>query len=202
MDMQLAMADTALVDLHPLLAARQEQYNAAQAFTAYEKARNNPELSVGYNNQSLIGVQTQRDGTEKYYDGGSRFHTGQVGVHLPLFNKAGKARVQASAAMEEVKKAEVESEREMLRQQYAATLEQLAGLQNQMNTYINQIAPAANQTLQAAMRKYQLGEIEYTAWMLHAKPALEAQITNLEKIFQYNQSIITLLYLTGKATDK
>jgi cobalt-zinc-cadmium resistance protein CzcA len=202
MDMQLGMADTSMLEAHPLLAAKQEQYQAAQAFTAYEKTRSNPELTVGYNNQSLIGVQTQRDGTEKYYDAGARFHTGQVGVLLPIFNKAGRARVQASAAMEELKKAELQAEKEMLRQQFAATLEQVYGLQNQMNTYNTQIAPAVSQTLQAAMRKYQLGEIEYTAWMMHAKPALEAQMANLEKIFQYNQSIITLLYLTGKATGE
>src|SRR6185437_10445302 len=59
------------------------------------KAKSLPQLSFGYFNQSITGMQNI-NGVEKNFTAANRFSAAQIGVNIPIFNGANKAKIAAA----------------------------------------------------------------------------------------------------------
>src|SRR5690606_12570446 len=57
-----------------------------------ERTKLLPQLTLGYSNQSIRGFQNV-DGVEKFYTGGNRFSSFNLGIDLPIFNRSTRARI-------------------------------------------------------------------------------------------------------------
>ena len=63
-----------------------------------EKAKLNPTFNIGYNNMSMYG----NGADNKFYERSARFHSGMIGVGLPIFNSAQKSVIEAQKVNQQI----------------------------------------------------------------------------------------------------
>jgi cobalt-zinc-cadmium resistance protein CzcA len=190
-----ALADSAAALQHPLLQLRQEQVKTAMAETGLEKALRRPELEVGYNNQSLIGFQTLRNGTEKFYEAGNRFSTAQVGISFQLFGKATKARIKAAGYREKVLENEAEATRLNLLGEWKWRVGEQQMLWQQMLQFEKELLPQSAIILETADLELKAGNLNYLNWMVLVEPALQMRLQYFDRMVAYKRATAELQYM-------
>lgn len=189
-----AMADTSMAGVHPIVRWKAALLAGARAETALENARRQPAIEVGYNNQSLIGFQTSRDGTEKWYTAGNRFSTGQVGLSFPLFGKASKARVTAAKEKEKQLAYEADAQLLQVKTEWEGRLEQAMLQWQQVKRLEEELIPASDAIIATARQQLQRGELNYVNWLLIVEPAFQARLSYIDEQLKYQLQLAQLLY--------
>lgn len=150
-----------------------------------------PQLSLGYVNQSIKGLQNI-DGIEKFYSSGNRFSSVVVGVNVPLFNRASKSRVAASKYNYHANQAEY---KEAVRQQEAyfnQLLLQYKKNEQQIN-YYEQYALKQAQTLREhSILQLNSGAIGYIEWMMLVQQSIQLEADYFNTLNDWNNTIIEL----------
>lgn len=182
---------------HPLLAYWQAQQEVHDAQIRSERATRLPELSLGYSNLSIIGWQSTDGVTQKYYGSGDRFNTVSLGLGLPLFNGASKARVQAG-----------EVNKEVARLQQAQAGEQLQSLKDQASAEYGKQAKAvahyrttglkqADQIISQSLLAYRSGDMGYMEWINLMSRAVQIRLGYLDALLAMKLAGAELEYLKG-----
>ncbi len=171
---------------------QEHQLRAAQRSMAVEKARLLPSLSVGLSSQSIVGYQRVGD-EEIYYNSWHRFTAMGVGVAIPLFSKAQKARIAAS----EVKILQHQTDLDWLGQRLqserqTARLQVLKYLQS-LQFYQKEAMPNAKTIVSTATRQFAAGEINYLEWVMLVNQSFDLQGQFLDEQNAYNRAVIHLL---------
>ncbi|MGV3640671.1 MAG: CusA/CzcA family heavy metal efflux RND transporter, partial [Adhaeribacter sp.] len=187
---------TGVPDTHPYLLLLDQQRQLSQVRSQLEKSRLLPDLSLGYSNQSISGRQNV-DGVEKTFTGADRFSSLQLGLGLPLFYGAQKARLQVARIQRQLADNRLRAGLQALatglqkaREQYLLATETLA--------YFEKTGlPNAANILQVAGQQFREGEINYLEWVLLSNQALSLQTEHLEALKTYNQSIVEINTLLG-----
>lgn len=193
-----AMADTSMAGLHPSIRWKEAMLASARAETALENARRQPAIEVGYNNQSLVGFQTSRDGTDKWYTAGNRFSTGQVGVSFPLFGKAGKARVTAAKEKEKQLAYEADVQLLQVKTEWEGRLEQAMLQWQQVKRFEEMLMPSSDAIIATARQQLQRGELNYVNWLLLAEPAFQTRLSYIDEQLKYQLQLAQLLYYSQR----
>ncbi|MFT3945374.1 MAG: CusA/CzcA family heavy metal efflux RND transporter [Agriterribacter sp.] len=197
--MRLAsLPDTGAVTSHPQVAFNLLEEKVASANTAVESAKLNPEFSIAYNNQSVIGYQSPDGVSQKYYSAGHRFHFVNVTVDVPLFNKAVKARVKAGKVNEDVAKINTKVTEQSIRHAINRLLEEYNKQQHSLNYYEKAGLKQAEQIISSANLSFKNGEISYLEWTMLMSNAVNIELGYIDAIKQYNLTLIELNYLTVK----
>ncbi|MFN8253600.1 MAG: CusA/CzcA family heavy metal efflux RND transporter [Ferruginibacter sp.] len=175
----------------PVLKIKAQEQQVAVKEVEYLKARNLPQLSAGYTNQSFVGVQNI-NGADKYYNGSSRFSAGMLGLNIPIFNKANKSRIAAGR----ITVTALQSEYEALLAQQRSVLQTLllkkdkhAGL---LEYYTKTALPQAkiindNVSLQLAN-----GAISYLEWIMLTNQTISIKAEYINAISEWNTTAIEL----------
>ncbi|MBN9295716.1 MAG: CusA/CzcA family heavy metal efflux RND transporter [Filimonas sp.] len=192
---EITLFDTAQLRQHPYLQFFKQQAEVAAQQTALEKARLSPDLLLGYGNQSIVGWQTSKDQTEKYYGGGTRFSTVQVGVGIPIFNKMQKAKVKAAKENEALVNAKTTVASQTLAQQLQVQMNNYKKYQDAITYYQQYALPRAALIIKTANLGYRNGEISYIEWSTLVNNAITIQSDYTDAIHSLNQSKIELDYL-------
>jgi cobalt-zinc-cadmium resistance protein CzcA len=191
-------ADSALINAHPALQYQEGQLKVEQAQTAVEKAKLIPELTLGYNNQSLVGYQTRDGITQQYYSAGNRFGIYQFSLGLPLFNGAGRSRIKAGRVNEAIAGINAMA----VKQQLNNRLLQLTGQFNKQRGQLRYFEASGLQQSGLLMKNARLGfekgDINYLEWIQLMNNAVSIQLGYLESVRLMNETSIELEYLTGK----
>jgi cobalt-zinc-cadmium resistance protein CzcA len=195
---QTPVIDTLAVAAHPAVQLQQQQVKVNAAQTNIEKARLNPEFTVGYSNQSIIGYQTKDGVTQKYYGGGDRFNIYQLSVALPLFNKAVKARIRAGQLQEETTRLQVDATSQYLTNQWQQLNEAYKKYNSQVQYYETSGLQQAALITRNARLGFEKGDVSYVEWTLQMNNAVNIELGYLQAIHALNNTIIELEYLTGK----
>jgi len=162
-----------------------------------EKSRLLPALSLGYNNMSIIGWQTTSVGTEQYFNGNQRFSSVSVGIDVPLFFSAQRARIRAAGTAVQQKQLEQEQARLQLEASMAGAAVQYTRLYTQLQTYRRQLLPNARLVMAAAGRRLELGEIDYLQWTLLINQAFGVWNSYYDTVQQLNELVFELEKNTG-----
>ncbi|WP_161890592.1 CusA/CzcA family heavy metal efflux RND transporter [Pontibacter russatus] len=192
-----ATGDTATVDEHPYLELLQQQQEVSRAKTRVEQSRLLPDLQVGYNNQSIRGLQNV-NGVEKNFTGSDRFSAVQFGVGVPLFFGAQKSRIQAARIREQTARNSYSAGELTLQTQLRKALEQFQLATESLDYFEQTALPTAMSIIQTADEQFRGGEIDYLEWVLLTNQAITLQTGYLDAIRSYNQSILEINALTGK----
>lgn len=95
----------------PIVQRSQYESESAKWRWKTESAKLLPEITLGYNNLSIIGNQTNASGQEVYYDSGQRFNYINAGLSIPIFftsqserKRAAKAEYESYEALSEAAK--------------------------------------------------------------------------------------------------
>ncbi|MBS1512217.1 MAG: CusA/CzcA family heavy metal efflux RND transporter [Bacteroidetes bacterium] len=182
---------------NPAVQIKARLQQMAQKEIAVHQSRNLPQLSVGYNNQSIIGIQNI-NGADKYYPSSQRFSSVWLGLNFPLFNKANKARIAASklnysAAVKDYEGAA--SQYENMYRQLMLRKENSAG---QLQYFEQAALPQAAAITEHANLQFANGAINYLEWIMLINQAITIRSGYLNAITDWNNTIIEINAIQNK----
>jgi len=197
-EMSTGLIDTSVVLNHPQVQYSRLLEKTTQAQTAVEKSKLSPDVTIGYNNMSIIGYQSPDGVSQKYYGAGDRFNIFSLSLGLPIFNKATKARIRAGQLNEQVSKLVTESAALQLKTKLQQVTEEFRKQERSLQYYEHTGLQQAELIMKNARLAYEKGEISYLEWSMLMNNAVTIQLRHIDAVYQYNLAIIELEYLTGK----
>lgn len=159
-----------------------------------EKAIAKPEFMAGYFLQSLTGNQQVNDKTI-FYNGVPRFQGVNLGISIPIFSKANKARVQASETEIQVQQKKTEYLKNQLNSQLLQQIQEQKANQSLIDYYTQTALPNAEIITKNATKAYQSGEVGYVEYLQSLETVLSIQQNYLYAINAFNQNAINIQYL-------
>ncbi|MCA6066054.1 CusA/CzcA family heavy metal efflux RND transporter [Chryseobacterium sp. RG1] len=189
--------DSLSIAKHPTVKAFYQEMEIAEKNKKVEKSQGLPEFTIGYTNQSLIGFQTI-NGMEQYFNGGNRFHSGTVGVSIPLTFGATKARMQSWEFQKQMAESNAKLQAKQLETLLENAFNQYQQNVKQYEYYTNQAIPNAEKIIKAGQLGYKTGEISYVEYLFALQTATNIQLKYLESIQKVNESVITINSIINK----
>lgn len=181
----------------PLSELAHQQQDASLYQWKTEKSRTLPELTIGYNNLSIIG--SQRIGEQEvFYNGNKRFSYVSVGLGVPLFYKAHKAKISAAKLDWEKNRKQTEYIEHQLNTELTTAQEQVKKYENSLTYYQRQGLTNAEIILTTAEKQFEAGEIDFLQWVILADQALDIRNGYISTLSSYNSAVIQLLKLTNQ----
>ncbi|WP_353718482.1 CusA/CzcA family heavy metal efflux RND transporter [Dyadobacter sp. 676] len=196
-DLTIAVPDTSALQTNAYLRYLGQQAVIGSRQTAVQKSAMLPEFSIGYFNQSLTGFQNTGNG-EVFYGSGKRFQGVQVGLQLPVFNSAGRARVRASEVSEQITRNRIEAVRLQLGSDLEQAMRSLETARQNLDLYEQSTLVLAGVIQNNAVMAYESGEIGYIEYGQAWNRALGIRLTWLDLLYAYNQSVIQVEYLLNE----
>jgi cobalt-zinc-cadmium resistance protein CzcA len=167
---------------HPELELYQQKIKTAEAEVQLERAKQLPNLSVGYFAQTMKEVNT------------NSFNGVEFGIGIPFFNKGQRSVIQASKQ----KVALAENDYAFKNASLTNSYQQLfTAYQNQvqvLNNYEKEQIPAVKTMSGAIKKQLSEGEINYLEWVTLSNQIYQIQMSYVDALIQLNQNIIDLNY--------
>ena len=188
--------DTTLAN-HPQTIFYQQQINVANAELRVEKSKGLPDFNAGYFHQFLIkGFNPAK--IERDYTANTRIGGFQLGLNIPLFYGAQKAKINAAKINTQLIQLQAKAQLSILQtlyySQYNEYLKQKEGLEYYEAIGLKQ----ANEIIRISQISYKLGEIGYVEYIQNLTMAFDTKLKYLEALKLYNQAIIELNYVNVK----
>ena len=171
-------ADNALLKLQEQFVSVSEQQHKL------EKAQFLPDLSAGYFNQQIEGVQN--------------FSGFQVGVKVPLFFWSQKGKTQAAKKNTEIAQMNFEQTKLDVNSVLRNNLQEYEKHKASLLYYNTKGLQLADKLFSSANTAYKEGEIGYVEYIATLEQAVQIKRDYLDRLNQYNQTINEINYLTGK----
>ena len=174
---------------NPLVLKQLEQEkNIQNAKLQTEKAKLNPTFNIGYNNMSMYG----NGADNKFYERSARFHSGMIGVGLPIFNSAQKSVIEAQKVNQLIAENNYQLGLVNLKNQYLQNLGQFQKLNDEVSYYQKTGLQNSESILKTANNQYFNGEINYLEWTLLVTQAFEIQNKYIDRLKETNDKIIEI----------
>jgi cobalt-zinc-cadmium resistance protein CzcA len=192
-----AILDSVTIANHPLVQTYYQNSKIAEQNKKVAQSQILPDFTIGYNNQSLIGVQTI-NGQDQYFSAGKRFHVLNLGVAIPLPTGSKRANIQSLEYQQQANDLLAIQEQTMIETEFKNAL-----LQHEQNLlehefYLNQALPNAREIINAVNLSYKTGEISYMEYLYAIQTATDVELRELELIRKINQNIININYIINK----
>ncbi|HVI43995.1 MAG TPA: CusA/CzcA family heavy metal efflux RND transporter [Chitinophaga sp.] len=187
--------DSTTLQQHPYLETFRQQERISGSVTRLEKARLLPDWLLGYSNQSIIGWQTAKNREEQYYGGGRRFSLAQVGVGIPIFTSAQKAKIRAAEQMQASAVTAAELAATKLYTQLEQHWNDYTKYQKAVQYYQQSALPQSGIIIKTANLSYRNGEIGYIEWSTLISNAISLQSQYIDVLKELNTSKTELEYL-------
>jgi cobalt-zinc-cadmium resistance protein CzcA len=188
------LSDTVFINQNPILQIALQQIAIAEASKNLEKAITKPDFLIGYFLQSLTGNQEVNDKTV-FYNTAPRFQGVNVGISIPIFNKANKARIQASETEIRVQEKRAEYLKNQLNSELLQQIQEQKTNQSLVDYYVQTALPNAEIISKNATKAYQNGEVGYVEYLQSLETVLNIQQNYLQAINAFNRSVINIQYL-------
>lgn len=176
---------------HPVLKLLEQEQSLASAQTQVEKSKLLPELNLGYFNSSMIG----NGADDVYYSSSKRFQYGSVGIGLPIFSGAQKAKITASKLNENLAEQNYLLGIQNLQNSYQSALVNYKSQLESLNYFEDLALENAKLIKATATKQFEIGEIDYLTWVILINQSISIQNEYLEAVNNLNQSTIQLNFL-------
>lgn len=190
----LYIADTIVIDEHPAVLIWKKNYEKAVALTRLEKTKLLPDFIFGYNIMSMQGEGADLNA----YDKQLRFQSLQVGIGIPVFNIAQKAKINALKINEIITQNEYEINLQSFKNNYSATLITYQNLLENVKKYENNIIKNADNIVQNANLQLSKGEINYLEWVLLINQSVTLYSDYIETVKNRNIALAELNFYLNK----
>lgn len=191
------LTDSLAVKMNPSNSYMRQQVEVARLEQKVERSRLMPDLTVGYFSQTLQGSQ-DINGVPLTFGPGDRFTGAQAGIAVPLWFGPGVSKSKAAAIKHQVAKTDAEYFTKTLTGNYKTLLGEYAKYDNSVGYYEKQAIPEANLIIGQATRSYKAGAMEYLDYILSLNHALSIKQSYLDALNNYNQTIISIEFITGE----
>jgi len=142
-----------------------------------------PDLSVGYFNQQIDGIEGM-DGI-------------QLGVSFPLFFWAQKGVSQAARIRADIAQTKYEGYNLELNNEINMAIQNISKQQVSLSFYEGTGNRLSDRLLYASARQYSAGEIHYIEFIATMKEAYSLKSQYLQSLYEYNLAVIRYNYLIG-----
>lgn len=178
---------------NPVILKQLEQQKSIElAKLNAEKSKLLPTFNIGYNNSSMYG----NGADNHFYERSARFHSGIIGVGIPLFNGAQKSLIEGQKINQLIAENNYELGSRNLKNQYASLFSEYEKLKSETSYYKTSGLKNAETILKTANRLYYEGEINYLEWSILINQSLEIQNKMIDSQKMLNEKIIQLNNLT------
>ncbi len=183
-----------LINQHPLLKIIAQQKEVSIAQTATEKAKLLPDVNLGVFSTTIRGIGAN----EIFYNGAKRFQSAQIGLNIPLFVAALKAKIKAAKIYETEVTNDYLIQEQVLQNKYKLailiynnSLETIADLEKNA-------LPNAKLIIETANKQFINGDINYLNWVTLTNQAININSTYIDAVKAFNDAVIQLNYLNAK----
>lgn len=185
------LPDLSNLQEHPYLKIAGQQQQIAKANIDVERSKLLPELIAGYSNTSIQGTGAN----DVKYTAGQRFHSGQLGIGIPIFTGAQKARIKASRINEQIATNNYNIEKQALQNTYLKSQIQYQQNKRMLLLYQDQYLKNVNTIKETANRQFVNGDINYLEFVMLINQAIHIENGYIDMLNEYNNSLIALMYL-------
>ena len=161
---------------------RQEMEVARQQSVLQQKQLN-PELSLGYFNQSIRPDYSLQGA--------------MIGLAIPFYKKQQKALAEQWDVEAIMVANRMEQRIDVLEKEKALVLQQATSLKNELDTYGRQLTDQAALLRQLAKAQLDNGEIDFFRYLQSLQMALENELDFLDLKYRYVEAVLRLEYLRG-----
>jgi cobalt-zinc-cadmium resistance protein CzcA len=186
--------DNITIASHPLIQIANQQKNIASANTKLEKSKFMPELSLGYFNTSIRGTGAD----DQYYPRSKRFGSAFVGIGVPIFTSAQKARVNASALSEKMAENNFQTQKSFIETEYLSAVSRFKTYKETLNYFEEFSLPESIKIRQSSYSQFINGDINYLEWVMLNNQVFMLQNNHLDLIRGLNETIIQINYLNNQ----
>jgi cobalt-zinc-cadmium resistance protein CzcA len=186
--------DSTLVGNHPSVQLLEQQKKVTTASTQNERSKLLPSFTLGYNSTTITGTGADNI----VYDKATRFQSAQVGLGIPLFGGAQKAKIKAAKLAESIANNEWQFGKKAVQQQFLNAQSLYINSQERLDYYEKTALPNASIITATANKQFYNGEINYLDWVMLIHQSIAIQNEYINTLNQYNDAVIQLNYLTSK----
>jgi cobalt-zinc-cadmium resistance protein CzcA len=191
------LSDSASVDQSPLLGYVHQQVEVSHIAKRLEQSQMLPDLSVGYFNQTIIGTQ-EVNGIPREFGPDFRFQGVQAGIAIPLWFGPYTSKSKAAKISENIARTDAENYTRSITGNYQSALDEYKKYSVSIDYYEKQAVPESDLIIEQATRAYRAGGMDYLDYALNLNRALAIRQNYLDALNSYNQTIISIEYITGK----
>lgn len=171
-----------------ILKQLEQQKNIEKAKLSVEKAKLLPVFNIAYNNSSMYGTGAD----DLFYNHSKRFHSGSIGIGIPIFNTAQKSIIEGQEINQKIAQNNYEIGLRSLKKQYAETFTEYQKLKSEQDYYKTKGLENTKTILNAANQLYGKGEINYLEWTVLVNQSLEIENKYIDNQKVLNEKIIEL----------
>lgn len=182
---------------NPLIEVYQQQVVLAKSKIDLERSRAMPDLTLGYAQQFVIKSFDPAN-IGRTYTPGTRIAGIQLGIAVPIFNGAGRARVNNEKIAVQIAETDYQRIQNQLNIQYQQELQNYTQHKSMADYFTSGGLKQADEQLRIAQVSYDLGEIGYIEFIQNMALAVQSKLNYLQTINELNQSVIQLQFLKGK----
>ncbi|MCX6280571.1 MAG: CusA/CzcA family heavy metal efflux RND transporter [Bacteroidetes bacterium] len=188
--------DTGIISENPALLALGQETDVAGRQVKLEQAKLLPDISIGYFNKSLIGIQII-DGAEQNFTRSSRFSGITGGLTIPVFFGAQGYKIKAAGIERSITQQKYLQQKNELEAGYASLLGRYR-LEKEMLLYYGYTAvPHSSLMIADAGKSMAAGEIAYPEYLKLVETALEIRCAYIDIQKQYFNTVSAIQLIRG-----
>lgn len=156
-----------------------------------------PSLSLSLRNQLVISSWNPYDQDRSRFDGGN-FMGFEVGVGIPLFYGATRAKVKAARKEREMIALEIKEQEQLRQQEYLSALSRMNAAYVRY-TYCNEEGrERSDKMAEQGLLEYSQGEISYLEYMNVLQESIDLRLKRASALNDYNQCVLVMEKLCGR----
>ena len=190
-DSQLAYGETAEAQYDA------DRLQALQRAVTVAKGGYAPSISLQVSNQLVISSWNPYHQDRSRFSGGN-FMGFEVGIGVPIFFEATKARVKAANREREAAELQINQRRQEQQRDYDTTLAKCREAKSRMDFYNGTETQAAEEMRRLAQLEYEQGEIGYVEYVSALQQVFDTRLKQAQAINDFNQSVVALGRISGK----
>lgn len=156
-----------------------------------------PSLSLSLRNQFVISSWNPYDQDRSRFDGGN-FMGFEVGVGIPLFYGATRAKVKAARKEREMIALEIKEQEQLRQQEYLSALSRMNAAYVRYTYYNVEGRERSDKMAEQGLLEYSQGEISYLEYMNVLQESIDLRLKRASALNDYNQCVLVMEKLCGR----
>lgn len=154
-----------------------------------------PSLTLSLRTQMVIKGWNPYHVDRGWNDG--NFMGFEIGVGIPIFNGATRARVKAARLNREQLQLQANTEIQLYKNQFIMAMNNMLAARDQLEYYMRSGNSNAEESARISDLAYKNGEISYIEYVSALQQSIDTQLKYASAINDYNQAVITLMTLNN-----
>lgn len=156
-----------------------------------------PSLSLSLRNQLVISSWNPYNQDRSRFDGGN-FMGFEVGVGIPLFYGATRAKVKAARKEREMIALEIKEQEQLRQQEYLSALSRMNAAYVRYTYYNEEGRERSDKMAEQGLLEYSQGEISYLEYMNVLQESIDLRLKRASALNDYNQCVLVMEKLCGR----